>query len=283
MFWNILSLEHTKIFRRRMFWVELALVALLVVGLDIGLFAFYHLTPSADGPALPPEAVAQIKSTLVWPTALPSMLVLVGRTGLSTLLVITLVGAATAQDYTWRTMPLWLSRGASRPALLWAKFGALLVPTLLIVLAPLAASAVPTALFSWLMDGSLHLDQLNPGGLALSVLCLTLSLLPYAGLAFLLAIATRSTVAVIGGGLAYTLIVENLLAQILSLFGGWVARAMQYLPGGLSNVLLTLGQGGPQAASGGLTPEAAAIGLGLYTLLFCGLALLIFRRQDLTA
>ena len=283
MFWNILTLEHTKIFRRTMFWVELALAALLVVGLDIGLFAFFHLKPTANGQALPPEAVAQIKSSLVWPSALLSTLILVGRTGLSTLLVITLVGAATAQDYTWRTMPLWLSRGASRPALLWAKFGALLLPTLLIVLVPLVAGAVPTALFSVQMDGSLHLDQLDLGRLALGVLCLTLTLLPYAGLAFLLAIATRSTVAVIGGGLAYTLIVENILAQILSLFGGWPASVAQYLPGGLSNALLTLGQGGSQAASGGLPPEAAAIGLGLYTLLFCGLALLIFRRQDLTA
>ncbi len=288
MFWNILSNEHTKILRRAMFWIELALLALLVAGLYACLYAVFQLKLSdTGGQAMPPEAVAQLKESLVWPTALLNALGFAGGTGLGNLLVIVLVGAVTAQEYTWRTMPLWLSHGVSRTALLGAKFGALLLPTLLIVCTPLVASGALTALFSWQLDGSLHLNQLNPGHLALSTLRTALTLLPYAALAFLLAVATRSTVAAVGGGVAYALIIEGLLSQILALVGGGAAQVVHYLPNGLSAALLTLNQAnmtaGLKVSASGISPEVAALGLVLYTLLFCSLAVVIFRRQDLTA
>jgi ABC-type transport system involved in multi-copper enzyme maturation permease subunit len=269
-----------------MFWIELALLALLAAGLYAGIYAVFQLKPMDSGEALPPEALAQLRASLVWPTALVDALGFAGATGLGNLLVIALVGAVTAQEYTWRTMPLWLSHGVSRSALLGAKFGALLLPTLLVVLTPLVASGVLTAFFSLQLDGSLNLSRLDLGHLALSTLRTAYTLLPYAAFAFLLAVLTRSTVATIGGGLAYALILEGLLSQILSLAGGWAARLVQYLPNGLSAALLTLNQAsmntGMQVAASGITPEVAALGLGLYTLVLLGLAVIAFRQQDLT-
>jgi ABC-type transport system involved in multi-copper enzyme maturation permease subunit len=48
------------------------------------------------------------------------------------------------------------------------------------------------------------------------------------------------------------------------------------LPAGLGNSLASINQ------TEGVSMETAVIGIALYTLLFVGLAVLAFRRQDLT-
>jgi hypothetical protein len=92
----------------------------------------------------------------------------------------------------------------------------------------------------------------------------------------------------IGGGLAYSLLLEGLFIQLLALVGGKLADVGLYLPAGLarslleSNAGLTVEVGGATAPlATGLAPEVAAIGIALYTLLFMGLAMLAFQRQDL--
>jgi ABC-type transport system involved in multi-copper enzyme maturation permease subunit len=288
MFWNILTIENTKTLKRSMLWIELALLALLTIGIFVLIFI---ASLNTGGEALPPEASEQIKATLVWPGALMQALSLAAGNGLGGLLLIILVGAMTAQEYTWRTMHLWLGRGVPRLALVTAKFTATLFPALLFVLAPLAAGGITSGIFSMLLDGSLHLDQFNFAELLLAVLRTAFTLLPYAGLAFLLGIATRSTAAAIGGGLAYALLLEGVLAQILSLIGGTMGKLLAYLPTSLASALLTLNQavlttgvtvnGDPAGTIPLIEPAPAAIGIALWTAAFVGAALLIFRRQDL--
>jgi ABC-type transport system involved in multi-copper enzyme maturation permease subunit len=113
-------------------------------------------------------------------------------------------------------------------------------------------------------------------------------LLPYAALTFFLAIASRSTVVAIGGGLAYAMLIEGVLVQLLACVGGTWAKVSQYLPAGLSNSLAALNRVSEGASSGlvtqmdGLSSGTAVLGIALYTILFVGLALLAFRRQDLS-
>jgi ABC-type transport system involved in multi-copper enzyme maturation permease subunit len=114
------------------------------------------------------------------------------------------------------------------------------------------------------------------GQVALNILRTAYTLLPYAAFAFLLAIASRSTVVAIGVSLAYTLLVEDVLMQLLGLVGGTWATIGQYLPAGLGNSLASINQ------AEGVSMETAVIGIALYTLLFVGLAVLAFQRQDLT-
>jgi hypothetical protein len=147
----------------------------------------------------------------------------------------------------------------------------MLVPILLFVLTPLVIGGGLTAIFTLQIDKSLPIDQINWWHLMMSVLRTAYTLLPYAAMTFMLAIVTRSTAAAIGVGLAYTLLVEGVAAQIFALLGGIMRDIVVYLPGSLAEGLLKLN----------LAPVPSAIGIALWTIFFFGIAILVFRRQDL--
>jgi ABC-type transport system involved in multi-copper enzyme maturation permease subunit len=280
MFWQMVSVEQKKLTRRKILWIELVVVAVF-----IPLIIFWasqsdgsgNLVITTDGP---------VDDMLTWPLALSTGIGLASGGGLGGLLIVILMGTLTAQEYGWRTMQLWLSNGISRPVLLLAKFTVVLLPALLFVLAPFVAGALTTAAFTQNLQGSLPFAQVDWGQAALSILRTAYTLLPYAALTFFLAIASRSTVAAVGGGLAYTLLIEGVLVQLLGFLGGTWAKIGQYLPTGLSNSLASLNR--VSSSSGLLSPvygvsaATAVLGIALYTILFVGLAILAFRRQDLS-
>lgn len=290
MFWKMWTIENTKTFKRSLWWIEVALLAALILGINLLLFGFYQSNLTSK--EISAEDLEGVRMLMTWPAGLLTTLNFVSGNGLGGLLVIVLVGALTAQEYTWRTLHLWLSRGVSRATLLSAKFTALLLPVLLITLTPVIVGGAVTALFSLGFNGSLSLEQLNAAEMLLSILRTAYTLLPYAALAFLLSILTRSSVAAIGLGVGYSLLIEGIALQIMMAFTRSAGRIMAYLPGGLAQSVLQLNQNslvmaGPSvegeavAASPLLSPLPAAVGIGLWTLLFVGLALWIFQRQDL--
>jgi len=283
MFWKILANENTKILNRRLFWVEIALAAFLVLG--ILLVLYITIENNQNGSVLPSEQRLMLLKAITWPDGLVNVVGLSGWNGFGGLFLIILVGAMTAQEYTWRTLHLWLSRGVSRPVLTLAKLTAFLLAAILIVLSALVTGSAVTAIISAKINGSLYLGQLDLPHLFFSVLRTTLTLLPYGSLTFLLAVASRSTVVAISGGLAYTLLIETLIIQVSGLLGERVVHVMQYLPGSLASSLsslnnATLGTVGSTQVSL-VSPLHAAIGIGVWTLLFLGLSLWIFQRQDL--
>jgi ABC-2 type transport system permease protein len=290
MFWNLFYTENIKIFRRKIVWVEILLLALMVIAAN----TLLYITTRSDlgrQSALPPAAREQFLESLVWPGSLVNSLGFATSGGLGGLLVVVLVGSLLGQEYAWRNFHLLLSRGASRPAVLMAKIASLILPMTLIVLTALVAGGLITAIFSFEVQGGLNLEQLNVVQLLWSVFRSALTLLPYAALTFLLAVATRSQAAAIGIGLAYAFLVESILGQILGMMGDIYAQVWTYLPAGLSNAVLQLNQaadrsgmitGNGAASPDLLAPLPAAIGLILWTLLFAGMALLVFQRQDLT-
>ncbi|HKF37327.1 MAG TPA: hypothetical protein VKB35_10545, partial [Ktedonobacteraceae bacterium] len=115
----------------------------------------------------------------------------------------------------------------------------------------------------------------------------TYAMLPYAALTFLLATVSRSTVVAIGGGLAFVAVVETTLINTLPLLGQNFARIVQYLPSGLASALNSqnFAIAKVAAAQNPLQPGpvVAIIGIALYTLVSCGIALWVFQRQDLTS
>lgn len=283
MFWNILAIENTKNLKRSLLWVELILLALLMI--SINLFFYTTLQSIPEGVTISAENRAQIPELVFWPGSLVFALSFVGGNGLGGLLLFVFVGAVTAQEYTWRTFRLWLSRGTPRPLLLAAKFTALLLPSLAVVLTALVSGAGISAILSTHINGTLHLDRVNFWQLGLSVFRTAYSLLPYAALTYLLAIAARSAVVAIGGSLAYTLIIEPFLVQALAISKS-LAPLAKYLPATLGESLLRLNlaiaglSGGTQPDL--LGPVPAAAGMAIWTISLVTLALWIFRRQDFT-
>jgi ABC-type transport system involved in multi-copper enzyme maturation permease subunit len=112
-------------------------------------------------------------------------------------------------------------------------------------------------------------------------------MLPYTCLTFFLAVASRSTVVAISGGLAYLLLLENLIMSGAGLLGEGLAQIVLYLPGGLANSLMALNEAslgmGSSSEMSIVSPLHASIGIASWTLLFLGLSLWFFQRQDLAA
>jgi ABC-type transport system involved in multi-copper enzyme maturation permease subunit len=288
MFWNILSIENTKILKRRMLWIEMAILAVLIIALYS---IIYAQLVDRNTQRMPYQARSELLRVVTWPSALQNVLGFGSGNSLGGLLVIILTGTVTAQEYTWRTMQLWLSRGLPRPMLLGAKFVAMLFPVILFVVTPLIVGGGLTAIFTLHMDKSLPLGQIDWWHLVLSMLRTAYTLLPYATLTFMLAIVTRSTAAAIGIGMAYTLLVEGVASIIFTLLGGALRDIVAYLPGSLAESVLKLNQAemaGRMISTGNginmiknIDPIPAAIGIALWTVLFFGVAVWSFRRKDM--
>jgi len=283
---NAFRMELTKVYHRWMTWVLLGILAVLVAGLYLALFAV--LQAAMADPTGSPETVRALQGMLCWPLSFSRLLGLTGGTGLAGLILVVLAGAVTAQEYTWRTAHLWLSRGLPRAAFLVGKYVVLIVTALLLVLVALLVATPLTAWFTYQVTGSLSLADLDLGELGLSILRTALTILPYLGLTFLVAVLTRSTAAAIAVGLAYTLLVENIVVQLLGLAGGIWADLARYAPGSLAAALMQTNERlvsvelGSGVDVGLPDPWLAAGGIVLYAVVFLGLALWAFRRQNLT-
>ncbi len=276
MFWNILHMESDKLFLRRMLW--LGLIIALIPGL-IFFFVSFYVGRQTISPII-----------LIWPGGIATMMAWAngyfGGTGYAVYLLAIVIGLVTAQEYSWRTMQVWLSHGISRPLLLSAKFVIALTATLFVSLAFLLVGTILSLVFAYQLHGSVSIHFGDTAFALLSMLRTAYGMLPYVALAFLLIVMFRSTAAIVGVPV-FMLGVELPLSFILPALGSNFAHVEQYLPIGLAQtmsaqnydaahlVTQTLGGGG-QA-----NPLVAALVIAVYTLVFFGMALWIFQRQDL--
>lgn len=280
MFWNLIRAEHRKLFKRRLFWAEVGILALLTVVVNAGLITFMHMPESAT------SGNVQFQGTLPdTPAALLSMVttMFAGGGNLLGLLIIPLVGALVAQEYTWRTVHLWLSRGVSRTHYLLAKLFTVLTALLVFIVTPLVLSipfvfyTVPEA------GGSVSMTPTEFQQLLMNALQGVYVLLPYVVLTLLLAVATQSTVAAIGTAIGVSVIGEPLL-NMAGMFSAQMRAIVAYLPRNLAQVLMSANAEMAQQAGMGAqrpSPTMAAGALAAWILVFLVGALWQFRRQDI--
>ncbi|MEJ2287606.1 MAG: hypothetical protein P8Y02_02990 [Deinococcales bacterium] len=236
------SAELVKLFRRSPVWRLAGVMAVVITALAL---VVSLSAPPASG---------------VRPSAL-ELSVPIGLIGCQVLAA--LVGAALGQEYQWRTLPLWLTRGALRGPLLVARFAAALPALVLVALVPIA---VGLAFSLGDLDAALRASHLTLPTLGLVVLAMAFATLPYVALGLTLAVARRTAVAPVGGVLLLALLVEPILGQI-------APRVGAYLPSVLAANLLS---------GGGEGRLVAALLIALYTAVVFALAVMLFRRQDLT-
>lgn len=283
----MLKVEFKKLYRRRLVWVEMAILAGLIAVFFMALFLMYQ----AD--ALP-EEMGDIKDTIAWPDAFVTSLEFANGQNLGGLLVVILVSMVVAQEYNWDTFSLWLRQGVNRHTVLLAKFIALCSAVVLLTLTPLLAGGLVSALITPSLDGELAPADIDFAEVALSALRTAYTLIPYLSLTFMVAVLTRSLAFSIGVGVGYALILEGLVSQLMMVIGGLPAKIAMYLPGQMAAAIGELNRGieqtaiEAQEAEGAihleyLDPTLAAIGIAIYAALFIGIAFWAFRNQDLTA
>ena len=236
------SAELSKLFRRSTVWR----LALVMGGVIAALAVVVSLSaPPASG---------------VRPSAL-ELAVPIGLIGCQVLAA--LAGAAMGQEYQWRTLPLWLARGAARGPLLLARFVAALPALVLVAAVPLA---VGVAFSAGDLQPALRASHLTLPTLGLAVLAMAFATLPYLALALALAVLRRTAVAPVAGVLLLALLIEPVVGQL-------VPRLGAYLPATLAADLM---------AGGGQGRLAAALLILVYTAVLAVVAVALFRRQDLT-
>ncbi|GCE28623.1 hypothetical protein KDA_41070 [Dictyobacter alpinus] len=275
MFYNILRMEYMKNLRRPFFWIEIA----VLVGLLTLFVALFFLLQSLS------EATRAAAGTITWPQGpafAEGLLFSIGR-----VLLIILVSVMVAREFTWRTIQLWLSQGLSRPVLMLAKWLILVVDALIMTAVAVVTSSLLTLICSFIINGTVHTQGLDVVQVLLSYVRTFYTLLPYISLTFLLAVLTRSTAAAISIGLVFALVIEGLVAQLGALFNEQVARFIAYLPNNLAASVNTLNNPAQDPSTSPLaatqaSPTVAAIMIAVYTLVFLGLAIFAFQRQDLT-
>jgi len=269
MFWNIFLLEKDKLFNRAIFWIELTILTLIIVLVDVGLYLVSL--------GFSQQAASGLVKSFTWPVGLLTGVGIAGSHAIGGLLLVVLIGTVTAQEYSWRTVHMWLCHGVSRPTLLGAKLVAALLPTLIVLFSSLLVGGGVTAVLTYAIHGNLSLSATEVKQVANFLLITGYSLLPYVTLTFLLAVLTRSIGATIGICLAFIFLVEGIVYSVLLNIGGAIGQIGQYLPVGLTNSLLFQGSGpGPFTVSANI----ALLGIALYTLVFAGITFVVFQRQS---
>ncbi len=285
MLWNLYVNENTKLFRRALYWVGLAV--LLGMGMAIFGMLFAAVKIPAISKTIPPEQIVMFKGMLAWPASFYAALQLNWSSiSLGGLLAFLLVGVVTAQEYPWRTLNLTVGHGTPRARVLAAKLLSVFTALAGWMLFLMLAVGAFTAFTSWQFAEGPDLASMNFGHLGMSMLRQLLALTPYVALTFCLAVATRSAVAAIGVVAGFSLIVEPLIIQVASLMGGALSGVTAYLPMMLSQTLLKANESGAAGmigAGGGMTPETAAAAIAVYAGVFLLSAFVIFRRQDLSS
>ena len=285
MFLQMVNIEQKKLSKRTMFWVELSVIVLSVL-LMFGAFYAVQTADFSENENVRVEGdMDNLADLLVWP-----MGITVGFEALSLVggfLLIIMAGAFVAQEYSWGSFQLWLSRGVPRPILLLAKFLVITMVTLLFVFTAVFIGTIISAIFSLNNGGTIPFASVNWLVVLQSILLVTYSLLPYIALAFFLAVIGRSMLVAIGGTLAAVLIIEPILSQ-LGMVGGGVWEAMvPYLPSNLGEIvsqpILQIPNATKvmEASTQIMSVGTAVLALNVYIILFMAGALFFFQRQDL--
>lgn len=266
---------HSELFRlvrRRMPWVLLgtlgAVIALLYLLLWLSLEGAQDVVTAEGG-------AEEIREML-------TLREVAGGSGIGLVYVVagimTVIMSASivATEYAWGTIRTILPRTRGRGAFLAAKLaviaGFALVVSVTGMLSALAASGAVTALAG--LDAGLGADFVLRmlGSVALTFV----ALLPYASLAFLVAVLSRSTAGGVAVGLAM-FFVEGQFVLLLSAAGGFVEATTNALL--TPNVSAVISLGGPDAEPARTVGRGFAV-VGAYTLVPAALALWRFRRRD---
>lgn len=208
--------------------------------------------------------------------------VLSGTSSLAAAIMIIFGALSTASEYGWLTVQTILMQKPSRVQVLIGKLINLAILTFLISVVILGIAAL-TSYALVTIDGSPAVwPSITVIAKGFGALWLLLAL--WAAFGMFLGVWLRSTAGAIGGGLTYLFVGEALLGQLLQNTEG-VKEVLKFLPG-LNGDAITasfpLTIPSPAAGAPLVSAQRGLITVAVYLVLFCVLALIIFRRRDVS-
>jgi len=274
------------------FWVVgLLLLAVLVYPPFIAGVSDFLVIDTSQGlaiwagtlPSEAEEAAQRMREAVTFPNVIFTSMA--QAAGLGRVLMV-IVGASLAgNEFTWGTARHLISRTRDRLAFVNGKLVIIVGLTLFMLIAAWLAGTFSGTGITPAVRNGIAWDALSPNlfyQIPLALISATLSVLPYAMLAFTISLITRSTAAGLSISLVTLLIGEPIFAQILaSLPEPWNEIVLytpfisiQVIKSWMASIF-----GDPSSENVG---RAVAVLLG-HSLAWAGIALTFFRRREITA
>lgn len=286
---ELARVEFFKLRKRMMTQVLTGVFAAVILGLQMIMFAVVK-TLARTAQSVNQGDTDKIKDTLAFPHSIIASFSL--AQGMATILALILVGAAVGSEFSWGTVRTMAINARGRSYILGAKLLAFLEISLVwIALGVILATLLSLALTPGL-DRPIQVHAISAGDVGRFILMFArteLAILPYAAIAFLLALVGRSPAAGIGGGLAAYLIepiAVSLLGNISSLKDLLKFSIAKSVTGVMSfagsNAGVQIGNGPQAHAADLLSPVPAALIVIAYVAIFLSVSFYLFSRRDIT-
>ena len=277
---QLIGVEMLKIRKRMMTWILLAiLVAFMVLYM-----VFSYISVTSSSTRLSQEVHSALRIALQFPLAFTLVLSVTQSIGI--ILLIILTASLVGNEYGWGTVSQVIGRNGRRTFYINAKVVALIIITLLLVLIGLAIGTLLSIFTTYKLAGGVNWDffTLSFAGHLIKMFGWTaFTILIYELLAMFFATWGRSAIAGIGGALGYYFI-QAILIGVFNDASGWSHRIPDYLIGHNAQALLVTGlDRGPFSSSTNIPSGLhATVVLVIYGMVFLGMLLYLFRKQDLT-
>ncbi len=266
MFFQLLSIEWTRLCKRLLLWLTLAICALYT---GLSLANFYTLNR--------PEL---IRGTLKMPGAAFDLANSLDQMLIAIPFLVIIASNVMGNDYSQRTNQQWLMR-ASRSSSLLAKLAVLALITVGIQATTLVVGGLVGLYFKHSLYGVADVLNVNWIAAAAASLYMTLVNLPYLAFALALAVWLRSTFFSAIVGLGYAQVLDFMLSGIFH-GAAWTKWLFTNVHFSASFLLNSIGNRTVQPPSHVLSPIPALIAAGVYTLVFLAIAIWLYGRQDLS-
>lgn len=283
----LIAIELTKIVRRRLNQIVLAVFCLLLVVVYVLLWLASDVVAEV-GTA--PEAVERLRSTLYLQETVPFAMLMLYSFGFVSGVVV--IGSNVGSEYGWNTVRTMTAAEPRRERVLLAKLVTLWAVVVLALLLGLAIMLTTSALIT-LAAGQFDLSFVDAAYVRDSIysfLRLIVATAPYFALAVLLGVFGKSATAgiALSFGVAF---LEGIVGSLMTLAGGWVAEIPPYMLDTNADTLGVASGGQMEAMFGSESAIGqaferpslwhAAIVLSCWATVFLVASFWAFRRQDL--
>lgn len=263
---NLLKSEIFRARKRPQAWIMIMMIVVLQVGLYAGLVIASFVR---DDPA---SVNRNIQIDKLWEIGLIPTVILSG------IMLVVFGSSLMGNEYGWNTIRPLIARAPNRISLLLAKITTLVLYAIVLAAAGVITAVIGSVVGSAIVGVDSGLSAERVLDIAATIGRIAIGGLPYAMLAFMLAVLTRSNVAGIAIAIALSFL-EDVLWSLLGLLTDFADTLREWAPSW--NVNRTTLYGGENDYDSGDLARSMAIVVA-YTLVFALIAIRSFTKRDVT-